>query len=230
MTTRGAETANVQTSETARRLRSFGPLGVLAVLAIVAGSMAGFFVSAVLVLVWARFSDTPLGDLGFKAPRSWIVTLLGGVTFGIAFKLGAKAFVMPLLGAPAINMSYHYLTGNAQALPWIVATVLIGAGFGEEVFFRGYLFERLGTLLGPGKPALAGTILLSATLFALAHYHGQGLPGVEQATMTGLVFGGIYAWRKQIWFLMVAHAAFDLTAIAIIYWNWEEAVARLIFR
>lgn len=108
---------DVQTSDTARRLRGFGPLGVLAILVVVAGSMAGFVVSAVLVLVWARLSDTPLRNLGFKAPRSWIVTLVGGVAFGIVFKLGAKAIVMPLLGAPAINASYHYLAGNAHALP-----------------------------------------------------------------------------------------------------------------
>lgn len=229
MTIRSAETANIRTTDIARRLRGFGPLGVFAVLAILAGSMGGFVVSAILVLVWARLSDTPLGDLGFKTPRSWIVTLVGGVAFGIVFKFGAKAIVMPLLGAPAINMPYHYLAGNAAALPWIVATILISAGFGEEVFFRGYLFERLGTLFGPGKAALAGTVLLSTALFALAHYHDQGLPGVEQAVMTGLVFGGIYAWRKQIWFLMVAHVAFDLAAIAIIYWDWEDAVARLVF-
>lgn len=221
---------DVQTSDTAKRLRGFGPLGVLAILAILAGSMAGSVVSAVLVLAWARLSDTPLRNLGFKAPRCRIMTFVGGVAFGIVFKFGAKAIVMPLLGAPAINASYHYLAGNANALPWIVATVLVSAGLGEELFFRGYLFERLGTLFGPGKAALIGTVLLSTALFALAHYQGQGLPGVQQATMTGLVFGGIYAWRKQIWFLIAAHAAFDLTAIAIIYENWEEAVARLVFR
>ena len=29
---------------------------------------------------------------------------------------------------------------------------------------------------------------------------------------------------------MFAHAAFDLTALAIIYWNLESAVAHLIFK
>jgi hypothetical protein len=29
---------------------------------------------------------------------------------------------------------------------------------------------------------------------------------------------------------MVAHAAFDLTALAIIYWNLETKVAHLVFR
>jgi len=216
--------------DTALRLRGFGPIGVLAILAIFAASVAGIAVSAVLVLAWASLSDTPLRNLGFKAPRSWIVTIAGGAIFGIVFKLVAKIIVMPLLGAPDLNASYHYLVGNADALPWIIATVLVSAGFGEELFFRGYLFERLGTLLGTGKFAVAGTVLVSTVLFALAHYRDQGLPGVEQATMTGLVFGGIYAWRRQIWFPMVAHAAFDLAAIAIIYGNWEGALARLVFR
>jgi hypothetical protein len=30
--------------------------------------------------------------------------------------------------------------------------------------------------------------------------------------------------------LMVAHAAFDLTAIALIYWNLESDVAHFIFK
>jgi membrane protease YdiL (CAAX protease family) len=151
--------------------------------------------------------------------------VVGGAAFGIVLKLGMKAFVMPLLGSPAINMSYRYLAGNAKAIPGMVAAVLLSAGFGEEVFFRGYLFERLGALLGPGKLALVVSVFVSSGLFALAHYWDQGLPGVEQAAVTGLVFSGIFAWRKQIWPLMIAHAAFDLTAIALIYWNLEWAVA-----
>jgi membrane protease YdiL (CAAX protease family) len=112
----------------------------------------------------------------------------------------------------------------------MVAVVLVSAGFGEEVLFRGYLFERLGKLLGRSKVALAGTVLLSSTLFALAHSRGQGLPGVEQAAVTGLVFGGVFVWRKQIWAAMVVHVAFDLTAVMLIYGNWEVTVAHLLFR
>jgi hypothetical protein len=42
---------------------------------------------------------------------------------------------------------------------------------------------------------------------------------VEQAAFTGLVFGMIFAITTRIWLLMVAHAAFDVTAVAITYWN-----------
>jgi membrane protease YdiL (CAAX protease family) len=218
------------TQDAAERLRGFGPVGVLAIVAIIAGSLAGPLVSAVLVLAWAQLSQTPLRALGLAAPRSWTATVAGGVLLGIAFKLSMKALVMPLLGAPPINTPYHYLAGNPAALPGMLAAVLVSAGFGEEVFFRGYVFERLGKLLGRGKVALTATLLLSAALFAIAHYPDQRLPGVEQAAVTGLVFGGIYAWRKQLWVVILAHAAFDLTAVALIYWGWEAPVAHLLVR
>lgn len=158
-----------QTQATAERLRGFGPLGLLAIFAIIAGSLAGPLASAVLVLAWAQLSPTPVRTLGLAAPRSWSAAVVVGVLLGIAFKLSLKALVMPLLGAPPLNPPYHYLAGNPVALPGMIAAVLVSAGFGEEVVFRGYVFERL-RLLGGGKAALTAMTLLSATLFALAHY------------------------------------------------------------
>jgi membrane protease YdiL (CAAX protease family) len=141
-----------------------------------------------------------------------------------------KTIVMPLLGADPINQAYHYLAGNRAALPGAVYAMIVGAGFGEETVFRGYLFERLGKLFGPGVWAKTSIVLLTSVLFGLAHYHVQGLAGVEQATITGLVFGTIFAVTGRLWMLMCAHAAFDLTALAIIYWNLESAVAHLVFK
>lgn len=108
--------------------------------------------------------------------------------------------------------------------------LIVGAGFGEETFFRGYLFERLGKLFGPGRSARITTVLLTSVLFGLAHYSVQGRDGAVQGTITGLVFGTIFAVTGRIWMLMCAHAAFDLTAYAIIYWNLESAVAHLFFK
>jgi uncharacterized protein len=216
--------------EAAARLRGFGPVGILAILVILAGNLIVVPLSAILVLVWAHLSRTPWRSLGFTAPKSWAGTIALGLLLGIVFKLGMKAIVMPLLGAPPINARYHYLAGNAAALPWMLYLIVVGAGFGEETLFRGFLFERLEKLLGSGKAALAAIVLLTSTLFAVAHYPDQGLPGVQQAAVTGLVFGTLFAVTKRIWLPMVAHAAFDLTAVALIYWNWEAAVAQLFFR
>jgi membrane protease YdiL (CAAX protease family) len=56
------------------------------------------------------------------------------------------------------------------------------------------------------------------------------VPGVQQATIVGLVFGTLFAITGEIWMVMIAHAAFDVTAVAMIYWNLETAVAHLVFK
>ncbi len=157
-------------------------------------------------------------------------TMVAGITLGIAFKLLMKAIVMPLLGANPTNQAYHYLTGNRAALPAAVWTMLVVGGFGEETVFRGYMFERLGKLLGRSPATRIATVILASALFGSLHYVDQGLAGAEQATITGLVFGTIFAITGQIWMPMFLHAAFDLTAVAIIYWNLESTVAHLIFK
>ena len=129
-------------------LRGFGPLGLAAILAILAGNLFFPPLSALLVLVWAYASETPWHELGFVRPRSWTRSIAIGVGFGAANKLILKAIVMPLLGAPQVNARYHFVTGNAAVLPGLIATMIIVAGFGEETLYRGYMFERLGKLLG----------------------------------------------------------------------------------
>jgi uncharacterized protein len=211
-------------------LRGFGPLGLLAILVIAASTLAPLPLTPVLVLLWAKWSRTPWREIGYVRPKSWIGSFVIGIVFGSAFKVLMKALVMPLLGADPINRAYQYLVGNTAALPGIVAAVIIGAGWGEETVYRGYLFERLGKLLGSGMAARTAIVLLTAALFAVAHYSGQGVAGVEQAAVTGLVFGAIFAVTGRLWMVMCAHAAFDLMAVAIIYCNVEAKVAHLIFK
>jgi hypothetical protein len=184
---------------------------------------------ALLVLAWARLTHKPWSDLGFVRPRSWPATILGGLALGILLKLGMKAVVMPLLGAPAINPAYHFLAGNAGALPAMILTSIVIAGFGEELVYRGFLFERLGKLLGHGTGARVAAVLFTSALFAAMHLSDQGLAGAEQAVITGFVFGTIFAITGSIWLPMVMHAAFDLTAVAIIYWDLEARMAHLLF-
>ena len=214
----------------AAELRGFGPIGLLAILVIAAGNFVFIPLSALLVLAWAWRSRTPWREIGYVRPKSWAATIAIGIAFGIALKFLMKAVVMPLLGADPINQAYHYLAGNTAALPWILYAVTIGAGFGEETLFRGYMFERLRKLFGAGAWVTPLIVVISALWFGLVHYSVQGVAGVQQATIVGLIYGGIFAITGQIWMLMFAHAAFDLAAVALIYWNLESDVAHLIFK
>jgi uncharacterized protein len=225
-----ADSPRLSDDRLAADLRGFGPLGLLAIIAIYLGNAVFIPLSALLVLVWARWSRTPLREIGFVRPRSWVATLAAGILFGAALKLLMKAVIMPLLGADPINQAFHYLAGNRAAIPWTLYVMIVGAGFGEETLFRGYMFERLGKLFGSGVNAKTAIVLITSIWFGLEHYSLQGLTGVEHATIVGLVFGTIFAITGRIVMLMIAHAAFDLTAYAMIYWNLEADVAHLIFK
>ena len=213
----------------AAALRGFGPTGILAVLVITAGNLIVVPLSAVLVLVWAKLSRTSWREIGYVRPRSWAATLALGIGFGFTLKVLMKMIVMPLLGADPVNQRYHYLAGNRNAALLFIYSVTIGAGFGEETYFRGFLFERLGKLIGSSLGAKVVTVILTSAFFGALHYE-QGLAGIQQATIFGLLFGTIFAATGRIWLLIFAHAAFDLTALAIIYWNLESAVAHFIFK
>jgi membrane protease YdiL (CAAX protease family) len=220
--------ATTATDKWAARLCGVGPVGILAMLVIPFAVTP--LIAAVLVLVWAWLSQTSLRDIGYKRPRNWMLAIGGGIIFGISFKVAMKAIVMPLFGADPVNHEYHYLSGNAAALPAAVVLMIFGAGFGEETVYRGFLFERFGKVFGSRTGTKALAVLLTSVWFAAMHYSDQGLAGAEQALVTGLTFGTIFAFTGSVFFPMFAHAAFDLTAVAMIYWNVEERIAHLVFR
>jgi uncharacterized protein len=214
------------------RLSPFDLLAMLVILLagnIRIGSMVAIPAGALLVLAWARLSHTPWRAIGYVRPKNWAVAVVGGILFGIALKLVLKAIVMPLLGAPPVNAAYHFLAGNRALLPAAIWAMLV-AGFAEETVFRGYLFERSFRLFGESRATRVLTVLGTSAFFGWAHYADQGLAGVEQAAITGLVFGTMFAVTGRIFAVMVAHAAFDLTALATIYWDVESRVAHFVFQ
>jgi uncharacterized protein len=214
----------------AAALRGFGLLGIVAILIVLGGNYLFTPLSAILALVWAWLSRTPWRDLGFVRPRSWVRTVILWVAFGVAFKFAMKSIVMPLLGAPPVNQAFHFLVGNTAAIPEMLYVIVVGAGFGEEMIFRGWAFERLGKIFGSAAWARALIVIFTSAWFGYEHYSLQGMPGVQQATIVGLVFGSIFAVTGRIIPLMIAHTAFDLAAVAMIYWDFEIAVARFFFK
>ena len=219
----------------AARLRGFGPLGILAILLIlltgnivVTKKLIVLPIGAVLVLLWTWRSHTPWREIGYSRPKSWVTTIAGGIAFGIALKFLMKVIVMPLLGADPINHAYHFLAGNRAMLPPAIWAMLV-AGFAEETVVRGYAFERLGKLFGSSLAAKIAIVVITSAVFGLDHYRVQGLAGAEQAALVGLIYGTIFATTGSIWLIMSAHAAFDLTALVMIYWNLESRIAHLLF-
>ena len=214
----------------AEHLRGFDAVGLMGLAAVTVGILVTPPLGAVFILVWAWLSRTKLRDLGLARPRSWIGGLALGLVLGVALKFAMKALVMPLFGAPAMNLSYQYLAHDQAGALDLAAYAIYGAGFAEELVFRGFLFERMRRLFGESLVATLATLVIATTLFGLAHWQ-QGWFGMLNAFFTGLVLGIVYlAAGRRLFVPMIAHAAFDLTALAMIVYGLETRISHLVFK
>jgi uncharacterized protein len=215
---------------TAAYLRGTGVAGNAELLFITATSVLFTPAAAALVLLWAWVSQTPWRRLGLYRPNNWLGAVGAGVALGIVEKLAMKALIMPMLGAPAVNSHFGYLASNPRAALFFAIYAVVGAGFAEELVFRGYLLDRIESLLVrvSGKQTIA--ILVSTVIFAGLHYQ-QGWSGIENAGILGLLAALIYVgFGRNLWPLVVMHAVYDLLSLVLIYFHWEAAAAHLIFR
>lgn len=213
----------------ARALRGFGPIGLGALILIVPFSGLLGPLRPTMPLLWAWRSRTPLAELGLVRPRSWLRTIGLGIIGGIVFKLLMKTVVMPLLGAPPENAAFQSLRGNTGMLATMLVAVTLGAGFGEELTYRGFLFERIRTLVGDSKRTGVICVIVTSLIFGLIHLPEQHLFGAVQALLMGLVVGTIYAWTRELWLPVILHAVFDVVAVIIIYCGLETRLAHLLF-
>ena len=214
----------------AQSLRGFGPAGIVAFAAIAAASAAFVPLAAALVIVWTWVSRTPLRNIGLVRPVSWLNGLAIGIALGLAEKFLMKAIVLPLLRAPAVNPMFGDLAHNQRRAIFLVFYMLVGAAFGEELVFRGYMFERLGKLLGTSLFAQIAVVILSTAFFGALHYQ-QGISGIENASIGGLFAAVVYLInRKRLWTVIVMHAAFDLSSLALIYFRLETLIAHSVFK
>jgi len=87
---------------------------------------------------------------------------------------------------------------------------------GEEIFFRGFLFEKIDQFAG-GITA----IFITAFLFGLAHMsYGKIFP-VLMPILMGVVLGFIVFKTKNLYSAIIAHVVFNITSLTLAYVGWE---------
>lgn len=131
-----------------------------------------------------------------------IETLLGVLT-GTIFILGS-VFIITALGgysfqwASSANAGFVLLSSIGTAL---------GAAIVEELIFRGLMFQAIDRL--GGKPlALAVTSLF----FGVAHLGNPGATlwsAFAIALEAGVLLGAAFLWRRNLWFIMGLHFAWN---------------------
>jgi uncharacterized protein len=176
-----------------------------------------------LLLAWAslRLRGVQWKQVGLARFGTWTRTLLLGVVCGIALELfdlfGKQRLLTRILGKPPDLSSFPEVQGKLGYTLLIIGLIWIVAAFGEELFYRGYLMNRVADLGLGTRTAWAASLILTSVLFGLAH-HQQGLTGVIEEGSDGLILGGLYlALRRNLAVPIVAHGVCDTIDVLLLF-------------
>ena len=102
-----------------------------------------------------------------------------------------------------INGIYHLKT---QANPVIVGVLLLFLiGPAEEIFWRGFLQQKLAKRLGPLKG-----YLVAASIYGAVHLWAFSFMLFAAAMVCGLFWGFIYMRYRSLWPGIISHALWDV--------------------
>ena len=160
-----------------------------------------------LCLIIRRGEKLPFSSVGLGTYR-WTKSLVWGVAITVAIIVfGSIADLIALLARYQTNDFGRQLT----RLPvWILMLTCIRAGFGEELFYRGYAIERLQAL-GLNRFWAAAVPVL---IFSIGHWT-SGWPNIIAALLVGSVLAVFYQWRRDLAANVIGHFLVDFIGVVV---------------
>ena len=162
-------------------------------------------------------------DVGLKRYRSWLRTIALGVMLGALLETFQLTIVQPFLsrlfGQQPDLALFRQLTGNLKLTLLFLALSWTLAAFGEEMFWRGYLINRVADLFGSARNRWAVSLIMTSALFGLAHGY-QGVTGWVEESLAGLMLGLIYLGTgRNLWLPIIAHGVCDTIDMVLLYFG-----------
>jgi membrane protease YdiL (CAAX protease family) len=151
----------------------------------------------------------PPESIGWRRP-TWKTAGFGlvGAVAMVAGMAGIYMVIFPALGLSA-NES---MTASIQSMPlWFRIFLILRAAVFEELFYRGFMIERLTELTR--LRWLAALVSLGA--FTLAHVNGWGWAHLMIAGFGGIVLTTLYLVRRDLACNMLAHFLTDAVAFLV---------------
>lgn len=113
-------------------------------------------------------------------------------------------------------------TGNLPRYLMWMGLGIVSGGFGEEIFFRGYLMRRIEGILPASALRPVLMVVLPALMFGGVHFYYQGLSGLLSIAAIGFAIGTLYLlYKRNLWPLIVAHALVDSIGFTALYLGVE---------
>lgn len=140
----------------------------------------------------------------------WNIAFIGllsaAVLYGVFY---LSNYFSPLIFSSAraeIDSIYSLKDGDHG---WYVLIFLVIIGAGEEIFWRGYVQNRLVTNYGYKG------IIFSAALYTLAHVSSLNLMLILAALVCGLFWGVLFNKYRSIWLNIISHVMWDIAVFVL---------------
>ena len=186
------------------------------------------------IALMARLRSETWPDFGLRGlpglkAKLWFLpqVLLGMVAImGAGAVVGLSGDAMGLWDMDAtpsgVEDRFAGTTGNLpRYLMWLGLGIVSG-GFGEEVFFRGYLMRRIEGILPASALRPVLMVILPALMFGAVHFYYQGLSGLLSIAAIGFAIGTLYLlYKRNLWPLIAAHALVDSIGFTALYHGVE---------
>jgi len=130
------------------------------------------------------------------------------VLYGI-FCLGnaAAPYILPGAGGQ-VGEIYALGTGTNGAVLFLLLLLITGPG--EEIFWRGFLQERMMHRFGDARGYAVTT-----ALYGGVHLFSMNVILVTAAVLAGAFWGGLYLWKRDLAPVIVSHALRSAFAFVI---------------
>jgi membrane protease YdiL (CAAX protease family) len=181
----------------------FEPTGGLTNEFVIIRELSLFLLGALLILIIVKVEKLGPGSIGLHN-RHWGKSLLWslGLLLGCGIALVGCIALLQLLGI-------SFGSGEAaqkydQISLGVMALMVLRAGVIEELFYRGYIIERMEKLTGHW----VAFILIPTLLFGLFHYK-QGVGGILVSFVLGLIFAMYYWKTRDLKVTITAHFLVD---------------------
>ena len=137
--------------------------------------------------------------------RNWGKSILWGL-IGALIAIAALAillfFIFPKVGITFAEGGESTRYKNVSL--WAMTLMVLRAGIVEEIFYRGYVIERLEKMTGNWIIYF----LLPLILFGLFHYR-QGIGGIIIAFVAGVILAVLYIKKRDLKANIIAHFLVD---------------------
>ena len=183
---------------------------------------SGILFGLLAVILFSRFGGANHFAHWFQKPASWlrifmICVLAGMVSMTISYLL-IRLFRASSIGGPDFSR-FLVVKGNGKLLVvWFIAIWSVVA-FGEEIIGRGFLIDRLSLVFDGMDNAPVIAVVLSSLIFGSVHFY-QGVAGVVDNTITGLIFGAVYlSQNRTLWANIFSHGLIDSIVLVAFYFG-----------